>query len=277
MDRGGQMEDSKQGMSGNEPTANNTSEELFRAPKKMAQQHNGNNKDDVKDAAALLLLEFSHDAQRRLDKARAASTPPADSAETRFAAMFTPPTAPTAPHGAAPASSSPSPVAARQPKQTVRIELATEDSLAVYAKGRARLIVQLASHQCAHRLLEGLTAGGGCVASSVVFQSLLYTASSLLMTLVHQHVNDVILAMHRHATPGMGPHVVQLAPRIISEIPRLSVAASKYIAKDLVALGCNIDLALSFGTRVQELIRTQAKTHVAAITRGTPRVLMKSA
>ncbi len=120
---------------------------------------------------------------------------------------------------------------------------------------QARSIVQIASHECARKLIGSLTPKN--IANPIVFQSLLHTASSLLISVVREKIDETIITMHQMAPPNMAPRVVQLAPMIKNEIPRLGVAASKFISKDLVSLGCAIDTALEFGERVQDIIRMQ--------------------
>lgn len=57
----------------------------------------------------------------------------------------------------------------------------------------------------------------------------------------------------------MADEVAALSPKIRGEIPRLCLAASKYVTKDLVALQVPLVPAMWFGEGLKELVRTQAK------------------
>ena len=132
----------------------------------------------------------------------------------------------------------------------------------MYAKAAAKTSVQIASHSCARRVAMLLTPA--TFASPVQLQSVLHSAAAMLVGAMHEQMRVTVASLHRRTPLEYLPSLTALVPMITCEAPKLALAASRYIGKDLIALGVPLDTALAFGERLQAATREQAGRAIAS-------------
>ena len=135
-----------------------------------------------------------------------------------------------------------------------------------YAKAAAKTSVQLVSHSCARRVAGLLTPA--TLASPPQLLSVLHSAAAMLVGAMHEQMRTTIASLQRRTPPELASTLDSMAPLIAHEAPKLALVASRYMSKDLVALGVPLDAALAFGDRLQAATREQASRVIASSRAG---------